>query len=121
MRSLNRAGLAFFAWWSLLLAACGDRSPGTSDTRSDASETGHAGSKLQGLFRVALRNATQAEVDARGVNLLSPTSAEGDPTKQVSRLQTLLAQSLNIHIVGQNYTGPIVPAISRPSAAVSPM
>lgn len=91
------------------------------DSSSNDVKVGFSVQKLSNQFQLAMiADAKKFSADA-GITLMEPTSADSDPAKQATDIQTILTQSPDAIIVSPVDAKAIVPSVTKANQAEIPV
>lgn len=104
--------------FSMLLGGCAGESTTKSD--GDTIKIGLAMNTLNNPFFVALKEGAEAEAKENGVELVI-TDSQGDPGKQLSDVENLLQQNLDVIIINPADSDAVVQAVRIANEAGVPV
>ncbi|MEQ6391019.1 substrate-binding domain-containing protein [Bacillaceae bacterium S4-13-58] len=91
-------GIVLVGMLVLFLAACGEDENTAGNTEEGSYKVGLAVNTLNNPFFVDLKDGAQAHADQEGIELVV-TDSQGDPAKQMSDVENLLQQDLDLLIL----------------------
>lgn len=100
---------------TLLIAACSQKSGSDDEVR-----VGLAMNTLNNPFFVTVKEGAEAQAEEMGVKLVI-TDSQGDPSKQISDVENLLQQKLDLIIINPVDSDAVVEAVRRANDAKVPV
>lgn len=100
---------------TLLIAACSQKSGSVDEVR-----VGLAMNTLNNPFFVTVKEGAEAQAEEMGVKLVI-TDSQGDPSKQISDVENLLQQKLDLIIINPVDSDAVVEAVRRANDAKVPV
>ncbi|WP_077212918.1 ribose ABC transporter substrate-binding protein RbsB [Bacillus dakarensis] len=118
----------FVALSAILLAGCSTEAPGSnSDSEGEASDSSEGSAKiglsistLNNPFFVTLKDGAEAEAEKQGIEL-TVVDAQNDPAKQVSDIEDLIQQGVDVLLINPADSAAIASAVESANNAGIPV
>ena len=94
---------------------------GASKSYAEGETIGYSAPFLFAQFEVVLQDQTVAAAKAAGLNVLSPTNADGDSGKQITDVQNLIGAGAKGLVIVANDSKAIIPALDFAAAQKIPV